>query len=67
MTGFTLGMSSTAIQLIHLDGGHSVQGSQSARSIGILYPGERMQVTLSPLDGEDIAQARHLTVSLDEE
>ena len=45
LAGFTIEMTSAGLTPLTVDGGYPVRGSKST-SVGILYPGERMDVLL---------------------
>lgn len=53
------------MRVITVDGGHGVASdTAAAQSVGVLYPGERMDVVV---DGEAGAGSSELVVTLDKE
>jgi hypothetical protein len=49
------------MNVVEIDGGNQIEPTSAANSVGILYPGERMDIIVS---NDEIAS---LTVSLDQE
>jgi len=65
LAGFTLGLTSGAFTPLTLDGGFPIRGELS-NSVGIVYPGERLDLLLSA----DILSRKnppHLFINLDPE
>jgi hypothetical protein len=66
LTGITLGfVQGTSIQVITLDGGNAVEANPAddgKSSVGILFPGQRVDFILRPVKN----QASWMTVKLDE-
>jgi hypothetical protein len=52
--------------LLKVDGGNAVDSAPGAEAIGVLYPGERMDVIVEPLDSEEEKEPM-LTIKLDRE
>lgn len=44
MVGYTISLIGYSIKVIQVDGGSTISGAPNALSVGILYPGERMDV-----------------------
>lgn len=44
MSGFNLTMENGNMQVIKIDGGNDIGRSEQVDSVGILYPGERMDI-----------------------
>ncbi|EFX01145.1 laccase iv [Grosmannia clavigera kw1407] len=67
LAGFTLAIPHSAAQMrvLEVDGGGSVVDSPVAASVGILYPGERMDVVIERPASDD--KAASLVVALDRE
>ncbi|UNI15436.1 hypothetical protein JDV02_001970 [Purpureocillium takamizusanense] len=70
--GITLSLSEGSMQVITVDGGHAVANdTHAARSIGVLYPGERMDVIVQQASGTTARarseQGAKLIVTLDKE
>lgn len=65
MTGITLSIPGTIVNTTHLDGSQEVN-SHPAHGVGILYPGERVDITVEwPEDQQEIES--NLIISLDKE
>lgn len=65
LAGFTLQISSGTFTPLTVDGGFPIQGAPS-KSVGILYPGERVDLLLSD-DALGRRNSPHLLVNLDPE
>jgi hypothetical protein len=52
--------------LLKVDSGNAVDSAPGAEAIGVLYPGERMDVIVEPLDSE-VMKNPVLTIKLDRE
>lgn len=65
-TGITLTIPDSEIHLIQIDGGQDVLPSQATESVGVLYPGERIDLVVA---WKDFVQGRssELVISLDSE
>jgi FtsP/CotA-like multicopper oxidase with cupredoxin domain len=63
LAGFTLGADSGSLSPIIVDGGHHIEG-RSAESVGILYPGERVDL-ISAWNSRSVSP--RLRISLDRE
>jgi hypothetical protein len=61
MSGFNLTLENANVQVIKVDGGNDIVPSDWVSSVGILYPGERMDIITS---GD---RATSLTIALDHE
>jgi hypothetical protein len=61
MSGFNLTLDNTEMQVIKIDGGNDIVPSDSVQSVGILYPGERMDVVTS------LEYAKGVSITLDPE
>ncbi|KAF8849353.1 hypothetical protein BDZ45DRAFT_680586 [Acephala macrosclerotiorum] len=66
LTGFTLSMTGHAMTVIKVDGGNNMALARAADSIGILYPGERIDIIVERLDSDDLEDL-FLTIKLDKE
>ena len=66
LTGFTLSMSGHVMTLLKVDGGNAVASAPLTQSIGILYPGERIDAVVQRFDIEEQKDAQ-LTIRLDRE
>ncbi|KAL2672296.1 hypothetical protein Neosp_012998 [[Neocosmospora] mangrovei] len=64
VAGFNLQMDGATMQPVRVDGGFSVQ-AEASESIGIIYPGERVDVDINWT--EDYAGGRWLRIDLDSE
>jgi len=61
-----MSISGHKMTLFKIDGGNAVDTTPSAEAIGVLYPGERMDVIVEPVDSEE-AKNSMLTIKLDRE
>ena len=66
LAGFTFSMSGYVLALIKVDGGNDVQQSSEAKAIGVLYPGERIDVIIESLETAP-HDSKRITVALDQE
>ena len=66
LAGFTLSISGHSMTVIQLDGGRAVDAAPEAEAIGILYPGERMDVIVERTGSEEVKDPV-LTITLDRE
>ncbi|KUJ20809.1 uncharacterized protein LY89DRAFT_611217 [Mollisia scopiformis] len=66
LTGFTMSMSGYTMTVITLDGGNEVASAPAASSVGVLYPGERMDVIIEKVETENEKEAI-MTIKLDKE
>lgn len=69
MAGFNIAIPGSELHLIEVDGGNSVANPQIAESLGVLYPGERMDVIVQEqqLQADDIKPETAFIVTLDKE
>lgn len=67
MSGVTIAMPSHKMSIIQIDGGNDIEPIEAASSIGILYPGERIDVIISRAENSAIAEAEYFTIILDDE
>ena len=65
LTGITLSMTGHYLELIKLDGGNDAQTTTAGTEIGILYPGERMDLIADNIDPS--SEGGRITVALDQE
>jgi FtsP/CotA-like multicopper oxidase with cupredoxin domain len=65
LTGITMSMTGHYLELIKLDGGNDAQTTAAGTEIGILYPGERMDIIVDNID--DSHTGGRITVALDQE
>jgi hypothetical protein len=66
LTGFTISISGHSITVIQVDGGNTVNAAPEAEAIGILYPGEKMDVIVERLSSGEVKDPM-LTITLDRE
>ncbi|QKX62088.1 uncharacterized protein TRUGW13939_09244 [Talaromyces rugulosus] len=68
LAGITVSFAKEALKVITLDGGIPVetQSDEHKSSAGILFPGQRMDVILRPVKGENSMEPSLVTVELDE-
>ena len=65
LTGFSLALFGYDLELIKVDGGNGVQPTSLARELGVLYPGERVDVVVQRTESTN--GAGRITVALDQE
>ena len=65
LTGITLSMTGYYLDLIKLDGGNDAQTIPAGTEIGILYPGERIDIIVEKIDSS--RSGGRITVALDQE
>jgi hypothetical protein len=46
LCGITVPIARTSMQVVQLNGGNRIEHSESSDSVGVLYPGERMDIIL---------------------
>jgi hypothetical protein len=61
LAGFNMTVSEGNMKAFQIDGGNPIVPSAAVDSIGVLYPGERVDIVVS---GEQI---KHVTIALDKE
>ena len=61
MSGFNLTLENAEMKVIKVDGGNDIVPSDSVQSVGILYPGERIDVVTS------LEYAKSVSITLDPE
>lgn len=66
LTGFTLSITGHLMTVIKVDGGNDVFGAPTVNSIGILYPGERVDIIVQKLSSIN-SEHPQLTIGLDKE
>ena len=66
LTGFMLSMPGTQLSAIQVDGGGRLQANEESESIGILYPGERVDMIVE-WDENPPDQPSNLVLVLDQE
>jgi hypothetical protein len=49
MVGFSMSIAGYVMSLIRVDGGGEVSSSYGSSSIGVIYPGERIDIILEPI------------------
>jgi hypothetical protein len=59
LAGFNISIPNGSMKVVEIDSGNAIVPSPAVDSIGILYPGERMDVIISN------DQATSLTIALD--
>ncbi|KAF4633335.1 hypothetical protein G7Y89_g4775 [Cudoniella acicularis] len=64
LAGFSLGLSSGTLRPLALDGGFPIDGLPT-KSVGIIYPGERLDLLLRTEKSTDLSSS--LTINLDQE
>lgn len=67
LAGFSIGTNSATMRLISVDGGNKVSNGGEGSSVGILYPGQRVDLLVTPRSSTSDADARYLTINLDRE
>ena len=68
MAGYNVAIPGISMTLIEVDGGNFVAGAELAESIGVLYPGERMDVIVQRQSNDVAGQsADTVIVALDKE
>ena len=65
LTAFSLALFGYDLELITVDGGNGVKPTSLARELGVIYPGERIDVVIQRSDPAN--GAGRITVSLDQE
>lgn len=66
LTGFSLSISGHIMTLFQVDGGNEIEAAPEAKAIGILYPGERIDVIVERIGPEEVKDPM-LTITLDRE
>jgi hypothetical protein len=66
LTGFTLSVPQAGMRVIQVDGGNPVTKTPRAESVGVLYPGERLDL-IAERTSDESAMPSTLIVSLDRE
>jgi hypothetical protein len=66
LTGFTLSVPQAGMRVIQVDGGNPVTKTPRAESVGVLYPGERLDL-IAERTSDESATPSTLIVSLDRE
>ncbi|TVY28515.1 Laccase-2, partial [Lachnellula hyalina] len=66
LTGFSLSISGHIMTLFQVDGGNEIEAAPEAKAIGILYPGERIDVIVERIGPEEVKDSM-LTITLDRE
>ncbi|RDL29994.1 uncharacterized protein BP5553_10621 [Venustampulla echinocandica] len=61
LAGFTLGISSGTFTPLKLDGGRPISGSPS-NSVGVLYPGERVDLLLKVPNQDAVSSSLHINL-----
>ncbi|KAK3059662.1 hypothetical protein LTS18_010326, partial [Coniosporium uncinatum] len=65
--GYIASFTGYALQVITVDGGNHVETASMSRSIGILYPGERVDIIVVPFSDGIAGQEPAMSVTLDTE
>jgi len=65
--GYTVSFTGYALQVITVDGGNHVEVASMSRSVGILYPGERVDIIIVPFSDGIAGQEPAMSVTLDTE
>ncbi|KAH8816011.1 putative laccase [Xylogone sp. PMI_703] len=66
LAGISISISGAKMTVLQVDGGERIIGAEASDSIGILYPGERMDVLVEWVDGEQKNDS-FLIITLDPE
>ena len=66
MVGYSLSVVGYIMHLIQVDGGGTVSNGQNASSIGVIYPGERIDIIIEPMSQLNRKNAS-IRVKLDDE
>ncbi|TVY13380.1 L-ascorbate oxidase [Lachnellula arida] len=66
LAGFALSISGHIMTLFQVDGGNEIEAAPEAKAIGILYPGERIDVIVERIGPEEVKDPM-LTITLDRE
>lgn len=64
LAGFSLSLDGAGAHVIEVDGGNEVKANSSAHSIGVVYPGQRIDLIVKPVD---LTRSSTMTVLLDRE
>lgn len=68
LAGFSIGTNSAHMSVFAVDGGNEVSSGGEAPTVGILYPGQRVDVLITPSPSTaDDDESPHLIISLDRE
>lgn len=66
LAGFSVATNAATMRVVAVDGGSQVSSVDETSSVGVLYPGQRVDILVTPIITPD-AGAPHLTISLDRE
>lgn len=66
MTGVSISVPDASINVTHLDGGQKILSANMANSVGILYPGERVDFILE-WSNENQKDHSEIIIQLDKE
>lgn len=68
LAGFDIGTNSANMSVVAVDGGNEISGGCEASTVGILYPGQRVDILITPGSSTaDDQDTPHLVVTLDRE
>lgn len=70
LAGFDIGTNSAHMDVVAVDGGNEISSGGEASTVGILYPGQRVDILITPgfvSADDDDDDDPHLTISLDRE
>lgn len=67
LAGFAVGFNTAVVQVLQVDGGNQVSADGEGSSVGIVYPGQRTDIIVTPRASTTDSDAPYLSVSLDRE
>jgi hypothetical protein len=66
LSGFALSTTNSQMSVFQLDGGNEINPSKPASSVGVLYPGERMDILIE-WNVKPQSSDSYLSITLDSE